>query len=212
MQALAFVVGREGAAGRALGAAADSPQLPRLARFLDVTAALRVGAGETAHRWEAEADRAPVERAARAAVDGALTGGGSYGGAAAGAWAGAALCGPTLIGVPAAPRPGATPAAGSAPGSASGSATGSSAPSPSHASGPTTRRWPPRSATSIARWSIALEPEVDASPPARPPRPPIRHADFVLDAPVAVGRRPSRRAPPRAAATVTASCRGPARA
>jgi hypothetical protein len=100
MRALASVVGRDGAAGRALGAASESPRVPGLARFLDLTAALRAGGGEAANRWEAEPDRPPVERAGRAALDGLLAGGGSYGGAAGGAWLGATLCAPSLIGIP----------------------------------------------------------------------------------------------------------------
>jgi phage tail tape-measure protein len=79
---------------------AASPRTPGLAVAVDAAAAARVGVDEGLHRWNAEPDREPVDRAVRAIADGALNAGGIYGGASGGAAVGSAICGAVQLGVP----------------------------------------------------------------------------------------------------------------
>lgn len=69
--------------------------------LVDVAAAGRAGLAEGAHRWHAEPDRDPIDRASRAAVDGLFAAGGTYGGAAAGAYVGSLVCGTLPVAAPA---------------------------------------------------------------------------------------------------------------
>lgn len=85
--------GAAGLAQRAAAAAARNP-IFTASQLLSYVSAAQQGIAELRHRWHAEADRPTPERAARAALDGALNTAGTIGGGGAGGWLGNLACGP----------------------------------------------------------------------------------------------------------------------